>query len=77
MPETITLQEAQANLAELIASLSPGAELVITQDDRPVAKLIGQQVQARQPRQPGSAIGRLIVLAEDDEHLGDFKEYMP
>lgn len=28
-------------------------------------------------RQPGSAKGILQVLAEDDEHLDDFKEYMP
>ena len=28
-------------------------------------------------RQPGSAKGILQVLSEDDEHLDDFKEYMP
>ncbi len=28
-------------------------------------------------RQPGSAKGILHVLSEDDEHLDDFKEYMP
>jgi uncharacterized protein (UPF0332 family) len=28
-------------------------------------------------RQPGSARGILKVLSEDDEHLNDFKEYMP
>lgn len=31
----------------------------------------------RQPRQPGSAKGRLKILVEDDEHLADFQEYMP
>ncbi|MGH9839965.1 MAG: type II toxin-antitoxin system Phd/YefM family antitoxin [Blastocatellia bacterium] len=77
MLETVTLQEAQAHLPELIAGLVAGKEVVITQDDRPVAKLIGEQASARQPRQPGSAIGKLIVHAEDDEHLEDFKEYMP
>ena len=29
------------------------------------------------PRRAGSAKGKLIVLAEDDEHLRDFGEYMP
>lgn len=36
--------------------------------------------QAKSPpkkRQPGSAKGILQVLSEDDEHLDDFKEYMP
>jgi len=28
-------------------------------------------------RQPGSAKGILKVLSEDDEHLDDFREYMP
>ncbi|MCI0666137.1 MAG: type II toxin-antitoxin system prevent-host-death family antitoxin [Acidobacteria bacterium] len=77
MTETITLQEAQAHLAELIAGLVAGEEVIITQDDRPVAKLIAERSPARQPRQPGSAIGKLIVHAEDNEHLEDFKEYMP
>lgn len=30
----------------------------------------------RQPRQPGSAKGKLIIHCEDDEHLKDFKEYL-
>lgn len=29
------------------------------------------------PRRPGSAVGKFFILAEDDEHLADFKEYMP
>jgi hypothetical protein len=28
-------------------------------------------------RQKGSAKGKLIIHAEDDEHLKDFQEYMP
>lgn len=30
----------------------------------------------KKKRQPGSAIGILKVLSEDNEHLDDFKEYM-
>jgi antitoxin (DNA-binding transcriptional repressor) of toxin-antitoxin stability system len=77
MPETVTLQEAQAHLPDLIAQLSPGAELVITQDDRPVAKLVGPPSVPRQPRKPGSAKGKLIIHSDDEEHLNDFREYMP
>ena len=36
---TITLQEAQARLSELIHRLTPGDEVVITEDNQPVAKL--------------------------------------
>jgi antitoxin (DNA-binding transcriptional repressor) of toxin-antitoxin stability system len=51
--------------------------VIITKDERPVAKLVGQPQQTRQPRQPGSAKGKLFVHAEDDEHLSDFAEYVP
>ena len=77
MPTTVTIEEAQAHLTELVARLVPGEEIVITRDEQPVAKLIGQRAAARQPRQPGSAKGKLRILAEDEEHLEDFKEYMP
>jgi prevent-host-death family protein len=74
MASTITLEEAQAHLAELIERLSPGEEVVITQNEQPVARLIGQRPFGRQP---GSARGKLTVHTEDDEHLKDFKDYMP
>ena len=77
MSVVISIEEAQAHLAELIAGLQPGEELVITQNEQPVARLIAQGREARQPRKPGSAKGKLVILADDDEHLQDFKEYMP
>lgn len=77
MPATVTIEEAQARLAELISQLSPGQEIVITKNEQPVATLLGQRTGVNQPRQPGSAKGKLIILADDEEHLEDFKEYMP
>ena len=77
MSADVSIEEAQAHLAELIASLRPGEELIITKDDQPVARLVAQPGAARQPREPGSAKGKLMIIADDDEHLQDFKEYMP
>jgi prevent-host-death family protein len=74
---TVTIEEAQAKLAEIIDHLVPGEELTITRDNQPVAKLVGQQQPVRKPRQPGSAKGKLVIHADDDEHLEDFKEYEP
>jgi antitoxin (DNA-binding transcriptional repressor) of toxin-antitoxin stability system len=71
------MEEAQATLPEIIRKLGPGEEELITQDDQPVAKLIIQPKAARQPRRPGSAKGILTIVSEDEEHLEDFKEYMP
>lgn len=77
MSTTVSIEEAQAHLAELIDSLGPGEELVITRNRRPVARLIGQREVARRPRQPGSAKGKIIIHADDDEHLNDFRDYLP
>jgi antitoxin (DNA-binding transcriptional repressor) of toxin-antitoxin stability system len=77
MLSTISIEEAQANLPEIIGKLGPGEEVVITKDDRPIAKLVGQQRMAQRPRQAGSAKGTLVINVEDEEHLEDFKEYMP
>jgi antitoxin (DNA-binding transcriptional repressor) of toxin-antitoxin stability system len=77
MMSTVTIEEAQAKLPEIIDKLIPGEELIITRNNQPIAKLIGHPSPARKPRQPGSAKGKLIILSEDDEHLEDFKEYMP
>ena len=74
---TVTIEEAQAKLRELIDELAPGEEVIITRNQQPVAKLVGQQRPMRKPRQPGSAKGKLVILTEDDAHLEDFKEYMP
>ena len=76
MSSNVTLQEAQAHLPELIAKLAPGEEVLILQNDQPIAKLVGEPSPSRQPRQPGSATGRLTILANDDDHLDDFKEYL-
>jgi prevent-host-death family protein len=76
---TISIQEAEAKLSELIHKLKPGDEVVITENNQPVAKLIAPAPPpaAGKPRQRGSAKGKLTIHAEDDEHLEDFREYMP
>jgi len=71
----VSIEEAQATLPALIDQLAPGEELVITRNERPVARLIGQRT-ARKPRQPGNCKGMLNILVEDEEHLKDFAEYM-
>jgi len=73
---TVTIEEAQAHLGELIDKLQPGEEVVITRDAEPVAKLVA----AAPPtplRQPGLLKDRILYMAEDfDAPLEDFKEYM-
>jgi antitoxin (DNA-binding transcriptional repressor) of toxin-antitoxin stability system len=74
--QTLTLQEAQCRLAEIIARLTPGEEVLITRDNHPVARIVGEAVARPQPV-PGRGKGMLTVVSEDDEHLKDWAEYMP
>ncbi len=72
---TITIADAQANLAELVHQLVPGHELVITEHDRPVARLVSASA-ARVPKL-GTLAGTVVHMAADfDAPLEDFKEYM-
>ena len=61
---------------EVSVGLTPGAELVITRNDQPIAELHRTAGAPPQPRF-GSCRGNLTILAEDDEHLRDFEEYLP
>jgi prevent-host-death family protein len=73
----VTIQEAQAKLAELIHKLTPGEEVVITENNRPVAKLVSGKPAVSQRPQPGLCKGMITIVVDDDEHLKDFAEYMP
>ena len=74
---SVTIEEAQKSLPELIANLKPGDQLIITRNQQAVAQVVPVAAGAMQPRQPGTAKGTLTIVAEDDEHLKDFEEYMP
>jgi antitoxin (DNA-binding transcriptional repressor) of toxin-antitoxin stability system len=73
---SVTIEEAQAKLPDLIAHLQPGEALVITQNEKPVARLLAEEKTKRQPRKAGNCKGMLVIVADDDEHLKDFAEYM-
>lgn len=76
MLPTMSIEEVQATLPEIISKLGPGEEVVITRDNQPVAELRSLATEKPQPRF-GSCKGMLTIVTEDEEHLEDFKEYMP
>ena len=73
---TITLEEAQAKLPELIEQLAAGGEFLITRNAFPVA---GSAPPGSESPQPvfGRGRGKVVVVAEDDEHLRGFQECVP
>ena len=76
MATTISIDEAQARLPDLIHELAPGEEIVITENQQPVARLVIPPKPLRR-REPGRCKGMITLLVEDDKHLEGFGEYMP
>lgn len=79
MSATVTVEEAQANLREIIHQLTPGEELVITENEMPVAKLLTEHTNQRMDRRPEPGLGKEMItfIAPDfDPPLEDMKEYM-
>ena len=73
---TVTLEEAQAHLGDLISSLTPGEELLIAQQGQPVAKLVRSQ-RTSWPCRAGSAKDKILWIAPDfDGPLDNFREYV-
>ena len=73
---TVTIEEAQASLKDLIERTKQGEKVLITRDNQPVAEIIS--VRAERPTPIfGFAKGMLTIVSDDDDHLEDFKEYMP
>lgn len=77
---TISLIEAQNNLADLIHRLSPGDGIIIVENDQPVATLVAspdQHPSTQLPRRSGTMRGTVLYMAPDfDAPVDDFKEYM-
>jgi antitoxin (DNA-binding transcriptional repressor) of toxin-antitoxin stability system len=75
---TVTIEDAQTRLPELIEQLHGGEEIVITRGDKPVARLVAEAAPPRPPRRPGTLKGTVLYMAPDfDAPLEEFKEYMP
>jgi len=73
--QTVSIQEAQTNLSELIEKLSPGEELIITRDETPVAVLRGTT--PLKPRQLGTLKGTVLYMAPDFDAIPEgFEEYV-
>jgi prevent-host-death family protein len=71
----IDLNEAKSHLPDLIEEAANGEEIIITKNDRPIAKIVSiSQPEAK--RKPGSAKGMITISDDFDEPLEDFKEYM-
>lgn len=75
--QTVTIQEAQTRLVEIIRRMKPGEEVLIVSDQEPVAALVSRGRQTRKARVPGTERDAIVSMTEDfDAPLEDFAEYM-
>ena len=73
---SLPIQQAQAQLPELIHQLTPGDELVITENDQPVARILPPRP-VQVSRKLGSLRGTVLYMTPDfNAPLEEFKEYM-
>ena len=75
---TVTIEEAQNTLTELIHRLVPGEEVVITENDRPVARLTLAALPSEPRKTPrlGTLRGTVLSMEHFDDPLDDFREYI-
>lgn len=79
MTNTIAVHDAQNRLQELVHGLMPGEELILTEGDVPVAKLVAEPVNGATAPRPAAGFmrGQLLYMAPDfDAPLEDLREYM-
>ena len=77
MSITVTIEEAQAKLKELVHQLAPGDEIIITEQHITVARLRGEAVSPLKRPPPGLGKGSSVHMdANFDEPLDEMKEYM-
>jgi antitoxin (DNA-binding transcriptional repressor) of toxin-antitoxin stability system len=71
---TVTLEEAQAHLSDLLDRLQPNEEIIITDHGQPLAhvKKAGRNLW---PCKAGSAAGKIRLAPDFDAPLEDFEEY--
>ena len=73
----ISIEEAQLRLSDLVRQLSPGDEVLHTENNQPVARLTKTTI-PEPKRQLGSLAGTILYMAPDfDAPLDEFQDYMP
>jgi antitoxin (DNA-binding transcriptional repressor) of toxin-antitoxin stability system len=76
MSHTVSIQQASSKLSELVLALGPGDEIVLTENDRPVARIVPNVVTLT--RTPGGWKGKLEIVDDNDDFiLEQFQDYLP
>ena len=73
---SVTIEQAQAGLPEIIGRLLPGEEFTITDQGQPLAR-VKKAERTSWPCKAGSAKDQILWIAPDfDATLDEYREYM-
>jgi prevent-host-death family protein len=67
---TVNIHQAKTHFSKLIERVRLGEEIVIAKAGRPVARLVPER-DRRQPRQPGTGKGQIVVHSSFYDDLAD------
>ncbi len=73
---TLSIEEVPLRLPQIIDELAAHEELVITRENRAIARLIAVELPKGVPIY-GRGKGKICLNAEDTGHLDHFRAYMP
>ncbi|WP_442510932.1 type II toxin-antitoxin system Phd/YefM family antitoxin [Novipirellula sp. SH528] len=77
MSDRISIDDAQGKLKDLIAGMAPGAELVITDHEQPIAKLVAEPAKLANQhatRRGGQLKGQIVIAPGFDQLPADIAE---
>lgn len=70
MTTSITIEEANTSLLDLLERVSQGEEITIIKDGQQVARLV-PALATLPPRVPGTAVGMITIADDFDDPLPD------
>lgn len=73
---TISIEQAQLKLADLLDKSAKGKAIELTRNGQTFARIVPARPADKRPRRPGFARDLIQVISDDDEHLKDFAPYM-
>ena len=79
MSMTVDIHDVSERLLEMVRAMGPGDELVLLENEIPVARVVLASKDPDQPTRPapGFMRGEILHMASDfDEPLEDLKDYM-
>ena len=71
MTQTVSVDEAQSKLQDLLIRALAGDEVIITEDGTPVARLVPVVTHSRKKRVAGLNRGTILASGDFDEPLPD------